>query len=194
MRQRTWLIGALVLLVVSCGGEAATTSATSAAAPASPTTTVGPTSTTEDPVAYRLTLATILAGEWVGEWQNATSGDRGAVLIGVRVDTAGRTATITIDLGGDAFGQPDPAPFAFVVDLSAAPPYAVNTALLGPVTFRMTDTGSFTLEAAEVPAEGVAWAQVTGEARSESVEADYTVGLADGSTAEGRVVLGRPAA
>jgi len=194
MRQRIWLIGALVLLAASCGGEAATTTAATAAAPASSTTTVGPTTTTEDAVAYRLMLATILAGEWVGEWQNATSGDRGAVLIGVRVDTAGRTATITIDLGGEAFGQPDPAPFAFVVDLSAALPYAANTALLGPVTFSMTDTGSFTLEAAEIPGAGVAWAQVTGDARSESVEAGYTVGLADGSIAEGRFVLGRPAA
>jgi len=107
MRQWIWLVGALLLLVASCGGEAATTTATTGAAPTSTTTTPEATVTTEDPVAYRLMLATILAGEWVGEWQNATSGDRGAVLIGVRVDTAGRTATITIDLGGEAFGQPD---------------------------------------------------------------------------------------
>ncbi|MBS1195909.1 MAG: hypothetical protein H6R33_629, partial [Actinobacteria bacterium] len=57
--------------------------------PTSTTTTPEATVTTEDPVAYRLVLATILAGEWVGEWQNATSGSGGAVLIGVRVDTAG---------------------------------------------------------------------------------------------------------
>lgn len=194
MRQRIWPVGALMLLVASCGGEAATTTATTAGAPTSATTTVDPTATTEDPGAYRLTLATILAGEWVGEWQNATSGSRGAVLIGVRVDTAGRTATITIDLGGEAFGQRGPAPFAFAVDLSAAPPYTADTALLGPVTFSMTDTGSFTLEAAEVPSAGVAWFEAVGEARSESVEADYAVGFADGSTAQGRVVLGRPAA
>ncbi|MBP1633217.1 MAG: hypothetical protein H6Q11_1505, partial [Acidobacteria bacterium] len=74
MRQWIWLVGALLLLVASCGGEAATTTATTGAAPTSTTTTPEATVTTEDPVAYRLMLATILAGEWVGEWQNATSG------------------------------------------------------------------------------------------------------------------------
>jgi hypothetical protein len=183
----------LALLASACGdgGAASTTAAPTTTAAAS--TTAGASTTTEDPVAYRVTLATILAGEWAGDWRNTTHGSTGAVLAGVRVDTAGLTATVTIDLGGAVFGGDDPAPFEFVVDLSAAPPYTATTALLGEITLMVTDTGIFTLEAADVPAAGIATFRATGTAGSERVDVEYTVGLEDGSEAAGMATLLRPA-
>ena len=174
------------LLVSACGGDG---QATTTAA----TTTMEASTTTEDPVAYRLTLATILAGNWVGEWRNITAGTTGPLAVDVRLDEGARTATVTIDLGGAVFGAGDPDPLAFVVDLSQAPPYTATTDLLGAITFTMTDTGAFSLESADVPAEGIATFWASGEAGSERVQIEYGVGFDDGSTADGVATLRRPA-
>jgi hypothetical protein len=181
----------LAVLASACGGggESTTTAAPTTAA----ATTADASTTTEDPVAYRVTLATILAGEWAGDWHNTTLDSTGTVLAGIRVDAAGLTATVGLDLGGAVFGEDDPAPFEFVVDLSAAPPYAATTALLGEITLIVTDTGAFTLEAADVPAPGVATFWVTGTAGSERVDLEYTVAFEDGSEATGSATLLRPA-
>jgi hypothetical protein len=181
----------LALLASACGdGGAATTTA----APATTaSTTAEASTTTEDPVAYRVTLATILAGEWVGDWRTTTDGSTGAVLVGIRVDNAGLTATVAVDLGGAALGEDDPAPFEFVVDLSAAPPYAATTALLGEITLTVAETGAFTLEAADVPAAGIATFWATGSAGSERVDLEYTVAFEDGREAAGTATLLRPA-
>jgi hypothetical protein len=183
----------LALLASACGdGGAATTTAAPTTTAVAATTTEAST-TTEDPVAYRVTLATILAGEWVGDWRNTTYAGTGAVLAGIRVDADGLTATVTVDLGGAVFGGDDPAPFELVVDLSAAPPYTATTALLGEITLVVTDTGSFTLEAADVPAAGIATFWATGSAGSERVDLEYTVAFEDGREATGTATLLRPA-
>lgn len=183
----------LALLASACGDGGGVTSTTAPSTTVATATTAEASTTTEDPVAYRVTLATILAGEWVGDWRNTTFGSTGAVLAGIRVDAAGLTATVTIDLGGAVFGGDDPAPFELVVDLSAAPPYAATTALLGEITLVVTDTGAFTLEAADVPAAGIATFWATGTAGSERVDLEYTVAFEDGSEAAGRATLLRPA-
>ncbi len=200
MRRLIPAVAVLALLASACGGggeatttTAPTTTAATTTTAAATTTTAEISTTTEDPVAYRVTLATILAGEWTGEWRNTTYGSTGEVLVDVRVDGAARTATITIDLGGAVFGGGDPEPFEVTVDLSAAPPYAASTALLGEITLSMTDTGAFTLAAADVPAEGIATLSATGTAGSERVDLEYSVGFDDGSTAAGRATLLRPA-
>jgi hypothetical protein len=187
MRRLIPAAALLALFASACGGggESTTTAATSTTADAS--------TTTEDPVAYRVTLATILAGEWVGEWRNPTYGSTGAVAVDVRVDGAAHMATITVDLGGAVFGESDPDPFELTVDLSAAPPYAASTALLGEITFSMTDTGAFTLESADVPSAAVATFWATGTAGSERVDLGYAVGFEDGSEAAGLATLLHPA-
>ena len=183
----------LALLATACGHGGAATTTAAPTTTATPSTTAVASTTTEDPVAYRVTLATILAGEWVGDWRNTTYGTTGTVLAGIRVDAAGLTATVTIDLGGAVFGAGDPAPFEFVVDLSAAPPYTATTALLGEITLLVTDTGAFTLEAADVPAAEIATFWMAGTAGSERVDLEYTVGREDGSEATGAATLLRPA-
>jgi hypothetical protein len=200
MRRLIPMAAVLALSVSACGGGGQTTTTagpTTTAAVASTTaatsTTAEVTTTTEDPVAYRVTLATLLAGEWEGEWRNTTYGSTGAVMADVRVDGAAHAATITVDLGGAVFGQGDPGPFELTIDLSAAPPYTASTDLLGEVTFTMTDTGSFTLGSADVPAAGIATFGATGTAGSERVELEYTVGFDDGSEAVGIATLLRPA-
>jgi hypothetical protein len=193
MRRVIPAAGVLAQLAAACGdGGGASTSAAPTTTAAAATTTEAST-TTEDPVAYRVTLATILAGEWVGDWRNTTYASTGAVLAGIRVDAAGLAATVTIDLGGAVFGGADPAPFELVVDLSAAPPYTATTALLGEITLVVTDTGAFTLEAADVPAAGIATFWATGTAGSERMDLEYTVAFEDGSEAAGRATLLRPA-
>jgi hypothetical protein len=183
----------LALLASACGDGGAATTTAAPATTAATSTTAEASTTTEDPVAYRVALATILAGEWVGDWRNYTDGSIGAVLAGIRVDGPGLTATVTVDLGGAAFGEDDPAPFEFVVDLSAAPPYAATTALLGEITLIVTETGAFTLEAADVPAAGIAAFWATGSAGSERVDLEYTVAFEDGREATGTATLLRPA-
>ena len=189
MRRLIPAAALLALFASACGGGGESTTT------AGPTTTAadGASTTTEDPVAYRVTLATILAGEWVGEWRNTTYGSTGALAVDVRVDGAAYTATITVDLSGAVFGEGDPDPFELTVDLSAAPPYVASSALLGEITFSMTDTGAFTLESADVPAASIATFWATGTAGSERVDLQYSVGFEDGSEAAGIATLRHPA-
>ena len=194
MRRLITAVALLAVSVAACGGEGEATTTTAAVTTGAETsTTAAVTGTTEDPVAYRLTLATLLAGNWVGEWRNITFGSSGDIAADVRLDEAARTATITLDLGGAVFDGEDPAPIVFTVDLATSPPYAASTELLGSITFSMTDTGAFTLEAADVPASGVATFWATGTSGSERVGVEYGVGFEDGSEAEGAATLRRPA-
>lgn len=195
MRRRTvgWGLPALVaFLAAACGGGGEVAATSSPATTEAVTTTAGPTTTTWDPVAVRVGLATLLAGEWVGDWRTGASGETGSFSANVRVDAATPSATISIDLGGEVFGEGDPDPFEFVVDLAAAPPYAAWAPPLGDFTFYMTDRGAFTLEAADVPAPGIVSFAATGTAASGRVGLDYTVAFNDGTEVRGRCTLRRP--
>lgn len=194
MRRLVPAVALLALFAVACGGGGSTTTAGPATTAAATSTAAEASTTTEDPVAYRVTLATLLAGEWVGEWRNTTYGSTGELEVDVRVDRTAYTAIVTIDLGGAVFGGGDPDPLEFTVDLSAAPPYAASTALLGEITFGMTDTGSFTLDSADVPAAGISTFWVIGTAGSERVDLEYSVSFEDGSEAAGIATLLHPAA
>ena len=189
MRRWIVLVGALALIAAACGGDdgAAVTTAPTTTAP----TTTAPT-TTADPAAYRLSLATIFAGEWTGSWENATYGTTGPIAAAVAVDTGSLAAILTVDLGGAVFGAGDPAPFEVTIDLTAAPPYAATTAVLGELSLVVEVDGAFTLEAPDVPAAGIASFRASGRATSAGITLDYTVGFEDGGEATGTADLGRP--
>ncbi|MBN2113340.1 MAG: hypothetical protein JW785_04355 [Acidimicrobiia bacterium] len=196
---------ALVLLAAACGDDdaASTTSSSTTAATISTTTTVLPTTaastittteatTTTDPAEFRLGLARIFAGEWVGEWANTTFGSTGPALLTLAVDVEERTVTLTVDLGGRVLGAGDPDPFDLVVGLAAAPPYTAETLLFGEVVLEVEASGAFTLEAPAVPAAGIAALSASGDATSIGINLTYTVTFDDGSSAEGTVGLVRP--
>lgn len=189
--MRRWILvtGALTLAVAACGGGGAAT--TTVPVPTSPTT-AAPTTTTIDPTPYRLNLATIFAGEWVGSWENATYGTTGPLAAALAVDAEDLSATLTLDLGGEVFGGGDPAPFEMTIDLAAAPPYTAFSPVLGSLSLIMGVDGAFTLETLDVPAAGVASFRASGRATSAGITLDYTVGLEDGSAAAGTAGLGRP--
>lgn len=188
MPRRILLVGALALVATACSGDGAATTTIPVTAPP---TTAAPT-TTIDPTPYRLSLATIFAGEWTGSWENATHGTTGPIAAAVAVDTEGLSATLTLDIGGEAFGGDDPAPFEMAIDLSAAPPYATVGPVLGELRVVMEADGAFTLEAADVPAAGLASFRASGRATSAGITLDYTVGFDDGGEAVGTAGLGRP--
>jgi hypothetical protein len=180
--------GALALTAAACGGDGAGT--TTVPVTASPTT-AAPT-TTVDPTPYRLSLATIFAGEWTGSWENATYGTTGPLAAAFAVDAEGFSATLTLDLGGEVFGGGDPAPFEMTIDLSAAPPYAAFSPVLGALILVMEVDGAFTLEAPDVPATGISSFRASGRATSAGITLDYTASMDDGTEAVGTADLGRP--
>jgi hypothetical protein len=54
------------------------------------------------------------------------------------------------------------------------------------------ESGAFALEAADVPAAGIASFSANGAATSVSIDLEYTVTFDDGSSARGTVALRRP--
>jgi hypothetical protein len=196
MRRLALTAAALALVVAACGDDGAATT-TSSGTPSisnsgTETTTSASSTTTADPVAVRLELARIFAGEFVGQWANSTYGSTGTAFIAVAVDPEAKAATITIDPGGEVFGGGDPASFEIVLDLSAAPPYVVATPLFGELAVAVQESGAFALEAADVPAAGIASFSANGAATSVSIDLEYTVTFDDGSSARGTVALRRP--
>jgi hypothetical protein len=196
MRRLALMAVAMALLAAACGsGEAATTaslgSAATTASSIGTTTTAGST-TTADPVAVRLELARIFAGEYVGQWTNTTYGTAGAAFVAVAVDAEAQTATVTIDLDGEVLGGGDPEAFEVGLDLTGASPYVVATPVFGELALAMEDSGAFTLEAPDLPAAGVTSFSANGAATSVSLDLEYVVTFDDGSSAGGTVTLRRP--
>lgn len=188
MKTRALLIPVVALVLASCGDDkkSADTSAadTSTADTAAPDTTVADATTTvapADPVAERVAAAEELAGTYTGVWNNTTFGSTGSIDATFTVDTATAVATLTLDLGGNVFGAPDPDPVVAEFDLNGEGPYTGTSALFGDYTISYSG-GQLTFEAAAVPGVGGRKMTMEGDFAAGSFSGTYTiVDLAEGT-------------
>jgi hypothetical protein len=156
-------------------------------APVAPTT-----ETPEDSAkARRIAGAALLAGDWVGEWNNTTFGSTGSIEVTVIVDTEVGFLLANTDIGGSVFGQVDPEPRTFELDLVTGPPYERRSGLLGEFTIVIGEDGSFTLTADDVSAEGIATMTITGTLGLAEFSATYVIGFEGGGTAEGTIEVAK---
>ena len=193
-----------VLVVAACGGRdgagttaaPSPTSAPTTAAPPAKTTTAAPitttmpaTTTTVATGSPLIAVARGFAGEWTGTWTNTTFGSTGPTEASVEVMDDG-SIIVTIDLGGFVFGQGDPEPERWIVNLvDLAQPVTVQSTTFGEVTLILSVEGARII-AVDVPADGIANFQL--DARFEvgpRIVGTYLVGFDDGTAAEGTTEL-----
>jgi len=189
MRRTAIAVLALTLAAWACGGsdgEGSTTTAgtaatTTTAATAAPTTTEAST-TTQDATAARVAAAQELEGDYQGEWNNTKFGSTGAIEVSFEVDADAAFGLLTIDLGGNVFGASDPDAFVFEIDLTREGPYEGTSDLFGEFMVEVSEDGTVTLTAPEVPGLGGLPLVVEGSAVDGGFEGTYSIeGLADGT-------------
>jgi hypothetical protein len=190
MKARVLLIPVALVVVVfglaSCGDDKktdSTTADTAAADTSVPDTTPAeePTTTVVDPVVARVAAAQEIAGTYTGEWHNTTFNSNGAINATVAVDAATATVTISMDLGGNVFGSPDPAPLTTNIDLNSDGPFAGTDPLFGDFTIDYS-AGHLTFTAPAVPGLGGKTMTVEGDFAGDSFAGTYTiVDLAEGT-------------
>jgi hypothetical protein len=221
MRRFTLLFFAFVLLAAACGDDdtgtepapapPAATDAPQAPDPPAPDVTAAPQVTnppatsppttsaapvaTEAPVdsarALRIAAAAMLAGDWSGEWVNTTFGSTGPIEVTVTVDTEAGFLLADSDIGGNVFGQSDPEPQVFELDLVTGPPYMRRSGLLGQFALEIGADGSFVLTADDVTADGIVAMSITGTLSPSSFSATYTIEFDDGGGAEGTIEVAK---
>jgi hypothetical protein len=137
--------------------------------------------------ALRIAGAALLAGEWSGQWNNTTFGSSGPIEATITVNSDAGFLLADLDVGGSVFGQEDPDPQTFELDLVVGPPYDMRSGLLGEFDIEIADDGSFTLAAGDVAAEGIASMTITGSITPTSFSATYTITFEGGGGAEGTI-------
>ena len=189
MKTRVLLIPVVALVLASCGDDkkSDSTTADTAAADTSvadttpaeqPTTTVV---VVEDPVAARVATAQEIAGTYTGEWHNTTFASNGSIDATFTVDATTATATLTMDLGGNVFGAPDPQPLTAEFDLNGEGPYTGTNDVFGDFTVSYSD-GHLSFEAAAVPGVGGKKMTLDGDFADGGFTGTYTiVDLAEGT-------------
>ncbi|MEQ1872524.1 MAG: hypothetical protein ABL953_02255 [Ilumatobacteraceae bacterium] len=202
MKRRALLIPILSFaLLVSCGDDkksdsttadtAADTSAdtTTADSTADTTadTTADPTTTVVDPAAARIATAEEIAGTYTGEWTNTTFGSTGTINATFTVDAITAIASLSMDLGGNVFGSPDPDALTAEFDLNGEGPYAGTSELFGDYTVEYS-AGHLKFTAPAVPGVGNLEMTIEGDFADGAFSGTYTiVGLAEGTFEANRV-------
>lgn len=144
-------------------------------------TSADATTTTVDAVTERIRAADEIAGTYTGEWTNTTFGSTGTINATFSVDASTAIASLTMDLGGNVFGSPDPDPLAAEFDLHGEGPYAGTNELFGDYTIEYSD-GHFSFTAPSVPGVGNLEMTIEGDFVDGTFSGTYTiVGLAEGT-------------
>jgi len=147
---------AAFVLVAACGGSDSGTTTTgggtSGTTAGTTATTAAATTTTEaaSPLDARLAIVEAFAGEYEGTWTNATFGSTGTITITNSNVTDFGTLTLTLDVGGSAFGAGDPDEDFVEIDLHPDPPQVLGSFLgfgLDSPTLTFNDDGSWSLVA-----------------------------------------------
>ena len=190
MKFRALLIPAVALAVVvfgtaSCGDDKKSdnTTADTAAEDTTADSTADTTADTTavDPLAERVATAQEIAGSYVGTWVNTTFGSTGTISALVGVDAATAVLTISLDIGGTAFGGPDPAPLVSNIDLNGEGPFAGSDPLFGDFTIEYS-AGHLIFTAPAVPGLGGKTMIVEGDFADGTFSGTYTIPtLADGT-------------
>jgi len=168
----------LAMVAVACGDDDATTTtaaATTTTAAATTTTAAGTTTTEDDGTAARVAAAQELEGDYEGEWHNTTFNSMGPVEASIAVDPAAASATLTLDLGGNVFGFPDPDPLTVVIDLSEEGPYEFTTDLFGDAELSVGEDGVFTFTAFSIDQLTGASLEVEGTVSAAGWDLVYTI-------------------
>ncbi len=122
-------------------------------------------------------------GTYSGTWTNATSGQSGPVTIAISADEKARTASLTLDFGGNylGLGDPPPAMIQGVFDDQRATVKGTSE-LFGDYNVVIEADGAITGLMQNLAGGLVPKLSYTGTLTKSTLDADYLVTLKDGST------------
>lgn len=187
MKARPVLAATALFVLAGCGDDGGSGAPDTTATTTAPTSTAEQMSTTVAPsstaaVPEQVVAAQRLAGTYTGQWDNTTFASHGTMDATVTVDEASGTATLTLDIGGTAFGSPDPPAIETVLDLTGNGPIAGTNDFFGDFTVTIDDAGHLVFEAEAVPGVGGRTMTVDGTFADGGFTGTYVIaGLADGT-------------
>lgn len=127
-----------------------------------------------------------LAGNWVGQWNNATFNSTGAARATVTVDTNARTFVVVLDLDGNVFGGSNPPADTFNGSYTnAGGTFGGVSPTLGNVNYTISPTGVMTAAYTNVPTAGISREDQTGTLTPQTVVMNFTITFTNNSTARG---------
>lgn len=156
------ILSALVFALAACGTKP------------TPTPQPAPTGTFD---------VTKFTGVYEGAWTNETAGTSGPATITIEADEATKTATLTLDFGGNYLGLNDPpaATISTIYDDNGAHLTGDN-ALFGTMDVLLDADGNITGTFENLAGGLIPAMSYTGKIGDGRLDANYTVTLSDGST------------
>jgi hypothetical protein len=151
-----------------------------------PPSSTGPTPTGD--------LASQIAGNWTGTWNNATFQSTGSAALAVATNTTAKTFSAALTLAGNVFGgsAPPPQTFSGSCTTGAGVTFTGHDSLFGDITFTLTPAGVLSGSAMNVPGTTVSAVTFSGTASAHAITILYTVTLKAGGSASGVVTLTKP--
>jgi hypothetical protein len=139
-------------------------------------------------------LASQIAGNWTGTWNNTTFQSTGSAALAIATNTTAKTFSVTLTLGGNVFGgsAPPPQTFSGSYTTGAGVTFTGHDALFGDITFTLTPAGVLSGSATNVPSANVSAVTFSGTASAHAITILYTVTLKAGGSASGVVTLTKP--
>lgn len=202
------LVTLLGIVLAACGGGSPVATGAPSAQPATqapgPTITQAPATAapaTAEPATSApqastnpLGLATLFQGTWAGTWTNTTFGSNGPLSLVVTTNPGAGTVTLTIDIGGNVFGEPDPDPDTVTITPDGDGTFTYDSERFGEVTVTLDVTaagGEIKITAPDVPSARIATFSATSTVTSlTTLDFDYEVTFEDGGApAEGVATL-----
>jgi hypothetical protein len=155
---------------------------------------VPPSSTGPVPTGGGGDLASQLAGQWTGGWVNTTFQTAGAAGLTITVNSAAKTYSATMTLGGNVFGGTAPPPQTFSGSYSTTTgiSYSASSVVFGNVAFTISSTGAINGSLTNVPSPNVSKVTFTGTATLHTITVNYTATLKPSGTAVGVLTLTKP--
>jgi len=123
-------------------------------------------------------------GTYAGTWENQQTGASGPVTITIVADEATRTATITLDFGGNFLGLGDPPAASVTATYDDHAAYVKgNNVFLGEMDITIDAEGNISGLVKNLGGGAIPSVTYTGKIGNGRMDADYLVTFKDGSTA-----------
>ncbi len=193
--------GALTaVLVAACAAPAASqpaaTASPAAVATQAPATAAATAAQTEAPATTDpFALAAQFEGTFSGRWTNTTFGSTGRASIELALDRADGAMNITIDLGGNVFGETAPKPESLTAQLVLGEGLSFESKTFGETTVSVDLTGAapvITVSSPDVPSDRIKTFSATATITDpDTIDFAYMVTFRGGGSAEGTAPLSR---
>jgi hypothetical protein len=138
-------------------------------------------------------LAPQLAGHWTGTWSNTTFQTTGAAALTITVDSAAKTFSASLTLGGNVFGGTAPPTQTYSgAYTGTGVSYSGHSSAFGDIAFTISPAGAINGSLSNIPSANVSKVTFTGTATAHAITINYTITLKAGGTAVGVFTLTKP--